>query len=296
MASSREDGLPELRHAGLAGALLLMWATRWGWGSVLAVLAPRATPGHTMSAAAALSAVVALALTAAGLLLLARRGPWQAAVIALCAAIAHRLGFVVVPGILSLLQAFPTPALAAVRRLSVASAFSIVIPEVICLLALAWFVVATARADHAEQPDTPPVRSPRDAVIILSVVMLLAYHGADLVLLSGRASTVSRSLMPGASAPANMAVLVIGSIAALAALGLGIALLARVRWTALLTVLVLGISMLHVLATQVLARGTWAATLGTVGPWAVTSLLERCVLIVAVIACWTAAPDEAEES
>ena len=296
MDSGRADRLPELRHSGLAGALLLMWATRWGWGGVCFALTPGGMRGHGMSAAAGLSMVVALALAAAGLLLLARRGPGQAGVIALCTAVAHRLGFVVVPGLATLLQAFPTPALAAVRRLSVAAAFSVVIPEVICLLAMAWFVLATARADHAEHPDRPPVRDPRDPVIVLSVVMLLAYHGADLVLLHGRVSTMSRSLMPGASAPVNMAVLVIGSIAALAAVGVGIALLARARGTATLTVLVLGISMLHVLATQILARGTWAPALGSVGPWAVTSLLERCVLIVAVIASWSVEPDRAEGS
>lgn len=296
MGAVRQDQSPEFRHAALAGALLLIWATRWGWGGACVVLAPGGMRGHAMSPAAGLSVVVALALAAAGLLLLARRGPWQAGVIALCAGLAHRAGFVVVPGVFRLLQAFPTPALAAIRRASVASAFSVIIPEVICLAALAWFVVITARAHHAEQPHTSLQANSRDPGTILSVVMLLAYHGADLALLPGRVSTISRSLLPGASAPANVAVLIIGSIAGLAALGLGIGLLARSRSLVWATVVVLGISMLHVLATQVLARGTWAPALGSVGPWAVTSLLERCVLIVATISSWSGEPDRAEKS
>ena len=296
MDTGLNNRLAELRHAGLVGALLLIWATRWGWGGVCSLLAPGGIRGHTMSAAAGLSMIVALALAAAGLLLLARRSPWQAGVIALGAGLTHRVGFVVVPGLLSLLQAFPTPALTAIRRASVASTLSIVIPEVMCLAALAWFIVITGRARRAERPDTPPRRDPRDPAIILSVLMLLAYHGADLTLLPGRVSTISRSLLPSASGPANMAVLVIGSIAGLAALGLGIALIARARWAATLTVLVLGISMLYVLATQVLALGTWAPVLGSIGPWAVTSLLERCVLIVAVIASCSGGPDRPEKS
>lgn len=296
MGAVRQDQSLEFRHAALAGALLLIWATRWGWGGVCFVLAPGGMRGQSISPAAGLSMIVALALAAAGLLLLARRGPWQAGVIALGAGLAHRVGFVVVPGLLSLLQAFPTPALTAIRRASVASTLSIVIPEVICLSALAWFIVITGRARRAERPDTSPQRDPRDPAIILSVLVLLAYHGADLMLLPGRVSTISRSLIPGASAPANMAVLVIGSIAALAALGLGIGLIARIRSLTWPTVFVLGISMLYVLATQVLARGTWAPALGTVGPWAVTSLLERCVLIVAVIASCSGGPDRPEKS
>jgi len=294
MDTGLNNRLAELRHAGLAGALLLIWATRWGWGGVCSLLAPGGIRGHTMSAAAGLSMIVALALAAAGLLLLARRGPWQAGVIALGAGTAHRVGFVVVPGVLSLMQAFPTPALAAIRRASVASAFSVMIPEVMCLAALAWFIVITGRARRAERPDTPPRRDPRDPAIILSVLMLLAYHGADLTLLPGRVSTFSRSLLPGASAPANAAVLIVGSIAGIAALGLGLALVARSRWTGPFTIVVLGISMLYVLATQVLALGTWVPALGSVGPWAVTSLLERCILIVAVIASWIGEPDQAE--
>ena len=75
---------------------------------------------------------------------------------------------------------------------------------------------------------------------------------------------------------------------------LGLALVARSRWTGPFTIVVLGISMLYVLATQVLALGTWVPALGSVGPWAVTSLLERCILIVAVIASWIGEPDQAE--
>jgi len=163
-------------------------------------------------------------------------------------------------------------------------------------MALAWFIATTAAPHRAEQPETRPVRNPQDPVIVLSVLMLWAYHGADMLLLPGRFSTISRLLLHDASAPANIAVLIVGSIAALATLALGVALLARARGTGWLTIFVLGISMLYVLATQTLARGTWAPALGSVGPWAVTSLLERCVLIVALIGQQTGVEDEAEES
>jgi hypothetical protein len=243
-----------------------------------------------------LSVAVGIALATAGLLLLARRGPWQASLIALGAGTAHRLGFILVPALVGLTARSPTPVLGAIRRASAATALSATLPEVICLMALAWFIATTAAKHRVAQPRTRLVRNPQDPVIVLSVVMLWAYHGADMLLLPGRFSTFSRSLLHGASAPANIAVLIVGSIAALATIALAIALLARARGTGWLSILVLGISMLYVLATQMLARGTWAPALGSVGPWAVTSLLERCVLIVALIGQQTDVEDEVEES
>lgn len=273
---------------------MLLWAVTWAHGSIVSAIGRGGSlPGA--SAATALGLFAAVGVACAGILLILRRGPASVPFVALGTAVAHRIVFVFVPAVLAQFHPLGNPLATLIRKVGIAALLGAVIPDVLCLCALAWFLTIPSPPRRAAEEPSPAWHH-RDPVITLATLVLLARHSPNIVLLAGAIETLRRSCLRGAVLPSNIGIVALGVIAALATLIIALAVLLRLRGLAWPTAVVLFISILHVAATQHLAVSTWAPELGSINVWAVTSLLERFVLLVTVIASCSGEPGRAEES